>query len=146
MSITNDITAAVAAEVKALVNNQFEVAYGYLPRYSASDLGELKITCAPRAMSVERDTRGTLKSELTVDIAVQKRVSDESELPELGNLVDGLFEQMTTARLRNFPLAVCVQSTRDTLFDMDALTQQKVFSSVFNLVYRFAIRAEVEHD
>lgn len=146
MSITMDITAAAAAEVKALVNDQYDVAYGYLPRYSANDLVTLKITCAPRSMSVERDTRGTLKSELTVDIAVQKRVGNESELPELGNLVDGLFEEMTTARLRNFPLAVCVQSSRDTLFDMEAMAQQKVFSAVFQLVYRFAIRAEVEHD
>jgi hypothetical protein len=67
---------------------------------------------------------------------VQKKISDDSELDNLMQLVEDIAALFKPERLEGYSNALCVKKENDPIYDPDHLRQFRQFTSVITLTFK----------
>ena len=142
-SLIAQMTEAVVAELNApgtSFEGQFAAERHYRPRFQieAGDLDDLRVTVVPRGISIEKATRAGDVHEVQIDVAVQKRLDDESPaaIDALMLMVQQIADHMRGRRLAAFDEAAWRRIENDPIYAVDHLDELRVFTSVLTLTYR----------
>ena len=139
MSTVTDIADAVVAELNGHEFAQpFTAARAYVPRFELSEMAALHVTVVPKGVVLESAGRGLRQTDVTVDVAVQRRFeTDESvELDALMDLVGEIVEYLHGLRLTDYPEAIWLKTANEPIFAPEHVEQYRQFTSVITLTYR----------
>lgn len=114
-----------------------------VPEYDAAkDLNELVATVVPRLHVKSIQTRGTKETQPRIDVAIQKRISNEADqdaaIEELTNLLDTISDLFLGERLTNESLGVsvvCITAVHDPWIESDHLKNKNVVTTVAQLTF-----------
>lgn len=141
MSITVDIADAVVATLSAATFSQPVTAErAYLPRYDLADMQDLRVTVVPKEMTTTTASRGAASRDVTLDVAVQKKLGDpasaQAEQDVLMGLSEEIAEHLRTVALAGQPGAKWVRTEHTAIYATEHLEQMRQFTSVVTLTYR----------
>ena len=137
MPMLTEIADAVAARINAA-----ELAPGLsaerilLPVFELKDMKTLKVSVVPKARKIIQATRTQNTDEVLIDIGVQKKISDDSELDSLLKIVEDISALFKAERLDGYPKAICVKVENDPVYDHEHLRQLRQFTSVLTLTFK----------
>lgn len=106
-----------------------------MPDLSPQDCEELKVLVVASAHDIEPHTRANDRHDMTIDVAVIKRLGDttNSSVDPLVNLVDELAAYLKRLRVNSrSPLSV----SNRPLYDYARLKERSLFLSVLHVTYR----------
>jgi hypothetical protein len=107
-----------------------------LPLFELQELKVLKVSVVPKSRKITQGTRVHTIEEIEVDIGIQKKISDDSELVNLLKLTEDMAALFIPERLTNFPGAICVKKENDPIYDPEHLRQFNQFTSVITLTFK----------
>ena len=109
----------------------------YLVRFNQVDLAGLQVSVVPSERKDTMHTRGTINRSIMIDVGIQKRATQESELDGLMDLTDeilGLFEFGCLVD----PAATNVEIDHRLLYDPETLEKNRIFTSIATLTFRLS--------
>ena len=117
----------------------FSSARSYLPKYKLAELASaLRVTVKPAGEKRERLTRGSRRSDVYIEIAVQKKVtnaSDNDELDPLMNFADDLSELLFSHVDTAAGAQLSEVDFSDPTPDDELLNDHNVFTAVMRATY-----------
>ena len=137
MATVSAIASAVAAKMNAATFSQeFEAEVVFRPIFDLRNLKTLKVSVVPRAVSFERASRNANSRLVQVDIGIQRKLTDESDIESLLELV----EEITLCfgvgkRLPEYPEALCVEIENEPVYAPEHIEQYRQFTSVVTLTF-----------
>jgi len=132
-----DIADAVTSSLNAgPFNPALSAERRYQPVFDLADLAALKVSVVPKAVTISNATRTDGYFDCAIDIGVQKKIADDSELDGLVGLVEQIADHLRQKRLDDAPEAAFVSIANEPVFAPEHLDQQHVFTSVLTLTYR----------
>jgi len=142
---------AVADEVVTLLNARFpsesDMAFTAsrvaIVRFDVADLDAITVSVIPRSSASEYITRGAVGRELGVDVAVQKRLGQESDTVTEVDSLSSLAETVRAYLMANPKLSALgdvrlTAAEMDPLYFQNHLLEKSVFTSVISLTYQYA--------
>lgn len=139
MSLATDIADAVVDELNAGTFSQtFLAERQYRPDFDLAEMKTLHVTVVPKGIAVSGLSRSQNLFDVSVDVAVQKKVAAESdaELDPLMTLVEELAESFRLRRLSSLPSAVWLKTENVPVYAVEHLEQKKLFTSVLTFTFR----------
>lgn len=141
MSLIGDIAQAVTDELNAAeapFEPKLEAMRHYRPVYDAQQLKQLRVTVVPRGIAIESASRNCNQQDVSVDIAVQKKLlsADLAEIDPLMSLVEQIGGYFRGRRLKLFPAAMLIRTENLPVYSLEHLEQMRVFTSVLTLTFR----------
>jgi len=139
MGTVVELTNAVITELNAEAWSQSFVAVRhYRPRYDATKLKNLTVTVVPRRFTIDATTREHDLREAQIDLAIQQRLTSESneEIDGLLNLVDEITRYFKLRRLAAMPAALCVKVENEPIYAVEHLDELRCFTSILTLSFR----------
>lgn len=137
MSTILDIADAVSASLNA---GPFDPAVSaerrYQPAFDLAELAALKVSVVPKSVTISNATRESGYFDCAIDIGVQKKIADDSELDGLVDLVEQIADHLRQKRLDDAPEAAFISIANEPVFAPEHLDQQRVFTSVLTVTYR----------
>lgn len=108
----------------------------YVPRLKLEDLQAqgLTVTVVPRTADTARLSRVSIRRDLVIDVAVQKRTATKAESDDLVELADGMADVLWGAT--NPITGVSLLGVQQTVYSPEHMDQQRVFTSVLTATYR----------
>ena len=137
MATVSAIASAVAAKMNATgFSQEFEAEVVFRPIFDLRNLKTLKVSVVPRAVSFERASRNANSRLVQVDIGIQRKLTDESDIEPLLELV----EEITLCfgvgkRLPEYPEALCVEIENEPVYAPEHIEQYRQFTSVVTLTF-----------
>ena len=137
MATVSAIASAVAAKMNATgFSQEFEAEVVFRPIFDLRNLKTLKVSVVPRAVSFERASRNANSRLVQVDIGIQRKLTDESDIESLLELV----EEITLCfgvgkRLPEYPEALCVEIENEPVYAPEHIEQYRQFTSVVTLTF-----------
>jgi hypothetical protein len=107
-----------------------------LPVYDLKSLKTLKVSVVPKGWKIMQRTRTHTIDEVQIDIGIQKKIRDDSELGYLLKLVEDMAALFKAERLVGYPAAICVKKENDPIYDPEHLRQFHQFTSVVTLTFK----------
>ena len=107
-----------------------------LPVYDLKALKTLKVSVVPKGRKITQGTRIHTIDEIQIDIGVQKKISNDSELDILMKLVEDICILFKAERLEGYPTAICVKKENEPIYDPGHLRQFRQFTSVVTLTFK----------
>jgi len=109
----------------------------YQPTYELKDLDVLKVNVVPRAIAIEPGTRSASFREVTVDVAIQKKVTpeDTAAMDGLMDLVEEIVGFLNLKNLSSSPSWKFKEITNDPVFEPDHLKDWRQFTSIVSVRY-----------
>lgn len=108
----------------------------FQPAFTLEDLKELRVSVVPRTTGISTASRDSSTFECVIDVGVQKKVADESEMDGLLDLVEELADHIRLTRLPGMPDAAWIGITHDPVVSSEGLEQHRAFTSVLSVTYR----------
>lgn len=137
MSTILDIADAVTASLNAgPFNPALSAERRYQPAFDLAELAALKVSVVPKSVTISNATRESGYFDCAIDIGVQKKIADDSELDGLVDLVEQIADHLRQMRLDDAPEAAFVSIANEPVFAPEHLDQQRVFTSVLTVTYR----------
>jgi hypothetical protein len=137
MSTILDIADAVTSALNAgPFNPALNAERRYQPVFDLADLAALKVSVVPKSVTISNATRESGYFDCAIDIGVQKKIADDSELDGLVELVEQIADHLRQKRLDDAPEAAFVSIANEPVFAPEHLDQQHVFTSVLTVTYR----------
>jgi len=145
MSLITDIADAVVTELNAPpvppatgFAQTFTAARAYRPQFDLTDLKTLKVTVVPKGIEIINVTRHANQNDVSVDIAVQKKVNptDTTDMDALMTLVEQIADFFRLRRMTAFPTALWTKTDNVPVYSPEHLEQKQVFTSVLTLTFR----------
>jgi len=139
MPVITEIADAVVTELNAnTFSLQFTAQRHYQPRYELADLKTLHVTVIPNGLTTGNLGRGGMQREVAIDIAVQQKLSTETnaDLDRFLALAEEIAESFQAKRLANFPNAIWVKTEHRAIYATEHLQQYRQFTSVMTLTFR----------
>jgi len=137
MSKLTDIANAVVAVLNgADLIPEFTAERTLLPIYDLKALKQLKVSVVPKSRKITQGTRIHNIDEIQIDIGVQKKFSDDSELDDLLKLVEDICALFKAERLPGFASAICIKKENEPIYDPGHLRQFRQFTSVVTLTFK----------
>jgi hypothetical protein len=137
MSTILNIADAVVASLNAGTFAQpVQAERRYQPTFGLPDLAELKVSVVPKSVTISNATRTDGYFDCAVDIGVQQKIAEESELDGLVDLVEQIADHLRQKRLEDAPEAAFVSIANEPVFAPEHLDAQRVFTSVLTVTYR----------
>lgn len=137
MSKLTDLADAVTQLLnEAELSVEFTAERTLLPEYDIKSLKNVKISVVPKGIVTTQGTRIHSLDEIQVDIGIQKKISGESELDGLLQLVENIAGLFKPERLSSYPSAVCVKKENEPIYDPEHLRQYRQFTSVLTLTFK----------
>ena len=137
MATVSAIANAVAAKMNgSSFSQEFEADLVFRPIFDLRNLKTLKVSVVPRAVSFERASRNANSRLVQVDIGIQRKLTDESDIESLLELV----EEITLCfgvgkRLPDYPEALCVEIENEPVYAPEHIEQYRQFTSVVTLTF-----------
>ena len=140
MPVLSAIAQAVADELNAQPFSQaFTACRHYRPQFSLEELATLRVSVVPRSLTLATASRAKSTWEVAVDVAIQRRLLDPSNILEIDTLV-GLVEEaiafLDGRRLAGYPQAAFVGIENDPAYAVEHIDELGVFTSVVTVRYR----------
>lgn len=137
MSTILDIADAVTSSLNAgPFNPALSAERRYQPAFDLADLAALKVSVVPKSVTISNATRESGYFDCAIDIGVQKKIAEDSELDGLVGLVEQIADHLRQKRLDDAPEAAFVSIANEPVFAPEHLDQQRVFTSVLTVTYR----------
>ena len=138
MGTVVELTNALITELNAEAWSQsFVAARHYRPRSAAMELKNLTVTVVPRRFTIDAATREHDLREAQIDLAIQQRLTSESneEIDGLLNLVDEITRYFKLRRLAAMPKAICIKVENEPIYAVDHLDEFRCFTSVLSMTF-----------
>lgn len=140
-SLTSRVAAVVAAEINgaALYDGMTATAEN-LPILEPENIGK-KLHCnvLPESHKEEILTASEVQKTVIIQVVLQKRVKDESEVSELVNVAESI---LNTFEMRSFPFEngqiLCAEFELEPVYDRAELKDNNIFASVLKLTFLVA--------
>jgi H2-forming N5,N10-methylenetetrahydromethanopterin dehydrogenase-like enzyme len=136
------VAASIAAAVKAELAGQtfsppITCERKYAPHWDLRDIDGVQVTVVPRGNELASESRAQLSNQVSVDVAVQKKVSaaTPAELDPLMNLVQDVTDFLTRRPLAGFALASWLRITNTPIYAPEHLADKRLFTSVLTVTY-----------
>lgn len=137
MSTILDIADAVTSSLNAgPFNPALAAERRYQPAFDLADLAALKVSVVPKSVTISNATRESGYFDCAIDIGVQKKIADDTEIDGLVGLVEQIADHLRQKRLDDAPEAAFVSVANEPVFAPEHLDQQRVFTSVLTVTYR----------
>jgi hypothetical protein len=110
----------------------------YRPQFDLGELKNLRVSVVPRSLAISSLNRSSNQHDLSVDVAVQKKVdpANTAELDGLMLLVERMADYFRLRRLLSMPAALWLKTENSPVYAPEHLEQHRVFTSVLTLTYR----------
>jgi len=108
----------------------------FLPVFELKDMKTLKVSVVPKARRITQEARSHETDEVEIDVGIQKKISDDSELEILLRLVENITALFKAERLEGYPNALCVKKENQPVYDPEHLRQFNQFTSVVTLTFK----------
>jgi hypothetical protein len=132
-----DIADAIVEILNAAdLDLEFTAERTLLPIYDLKALKTLKVSVVPKGRKITQGARVLTIDEVQIDIGVQKKISNDSELDDLLKLVEDIVGLFQPERLDGYPPAICVKKENEPIYDPDHLRQFRQFTSVVTLTFK----------
>ena len=137
MALLTDIADAVAAKITGANLAPGLVAERILlPVFELKDMKILKVSVVPKSRKIIQEARNANTDEVQIDIGVQKKISDDSELDGLLKLVEDIAALFKAERLEGYKRAICIKVENEPVYDYEHLRQLRQFTSVLTLTFK----------
>lgn len=141
MSLVTTIADAVVATLNASgVLTAVDAERSYLPRYEMAEMATLKVTVVPKAMTTDQAARSHASHDVTVDVAVQKKLGNaeqaQAEQDGLMDLSEQLAEHLRVTPLTGQANIRWVRTEHTAIYATEHLEQMRQFTSLFAITYR----------
>jgi hypothetical protein len=120
----------------ASLTPEFTAERTLLPRYDLKALKTLKVSVVPKGRKITQGTRVHTIDEIQIDIGIQKKISDDSEVDGLLKLAEDICGLFKAERLEGYPSAVCIKKENEPIYDPGHLRQFRQFTSVITLTFK----------
>ena len=145
MSLITDIADAVAAELNAApagtFARDFTAVRHYRPLFDLAELKTLRVSVVPKGIEITRLGRNANQHDVSVDVAVQKKLDDPAPGSEAAEM-DGLMllagqiaDFFRLRRLTAQPSAVWMKTEHSPIYALEHLEQKRVFTSVLTFTF-----------
>ena len=134
--LTEIADAVVEVLNGASLTPEFTAVRTLLPIYDLKALKQLKVSVVPKSRKITQGTRIHNIDEIQIDIGVQKKFSDDSELDGSLKLVEDICALFKAERLEGYPSAICVKKENEPIYDPAHLRQFRQFTSVITLTFK----------
>lgn len=108
----------------------------YQPAFTLEELKDLRVSVVPRSTGITTASRDSSTFECSVDVGIQKKIGEESEIDGLLDLVEELAEHLRLKRLPGAPEAAWVGIAHEPVVSTEALNEHRAFTSVLAVTYR----------
>lgn len=136
-SLSVTVAEAVRSEIDAGSFSQPIAAQRtWLPRYEPGQLIDTQVAVVPSGEKIVQATRVKNAHEVTLDVSVMRRVTDDAGADELSRLVEELADHLRLKRLTDFEAAIWSGTELYVTHSRQHLQEQNVFLSVFRVKYR----------
>jgi hypothetical protein len=140
MPVLPEIAQRVADELNGQPFGQaFTAQRHYRPQFSLEELATLRVSVVPRSLTLATASRAKSTWEVAVDVAIQRRLQDPGNIPEIDTLV-ALVEEVIAfldgRRLAAYSQATFVGVENDPAYALDHMDELSVFTSVVTVRYR----------
>ncbi len=137
MSTIVAIADAVAASLNAGTFSQpFSAQRLFQPAFTLEELADLKVSVVPRSTAISVSSRDAGQFDHAIDVGVQKKVADDSEIDGLLDLVEEIADHLRLKRLPEFPEAAWLGIAHEPVVSSEALNEHRAFTSVLTVTYR----------
>lgn len=137
MALLTEVADAVAAKITGANLAPGLVAERILlPVFELKDMKTLKVSVVPKARKIIQEARNANTDEVQIDIGVQKKISDDSELDGLLKLVEDIAALFKAERLEGYKRAICIKVENEPVYDHEHLRQLRQFTSVITLTFK----------
>lgn len=143
MSMIVDITTAIVTALNgASLSLPFTAERHYQPVFELEEMSTLTITVVPRDMSLDKETRATLRKELAVDVGIMKKLDDiegaaaTTEIDGLIALVEEIVDLLSAEAQWQLGGARWIKTENEPIYDPEHLHKFHQFSSLVTLTYR----------
>jgi hypothetical protein len=134
-SLIVQVADAVVAALNA-AEPQLNAQRFYRPVYELTELKTMRVSVVPRSIMIESAGRSVNQHDIAVDVAVQRRCSDDAGLDELMGLVERLADVLRLKRLPNLSDAMWIKTENSPIYSPEHLETKGVFTSVLTVTYR----------
>lgn len=139
MSLVLDIADAVANELNTGSFSQTFIAQRlYRPEFDLTAMKSLHVTVVPKAIASSSLSRSANQFDVSVDVAVQKKIAteEESEIDPLMLLVEELADFFRLRRLSAYANASWLKTENAPVYSPEHLETKKLFTSVLTFTFR----------
>jgi hypothetical protein len=142
MSLITTIADALVMELNDAPAGTFAQAFTasrhYRPQFDLAELKTLRVSVVPKGIAVTGLMRNANQHDVSIDVAVQKKVSpdDAAELDGLMTLVEQIADFFRLRRLWALPEALWTQTQNVPVYSPEHLETKQVFTSVLTFTYR----------
>ena len=137
MAVIVDIAEAVKDELNAGSFSQpFTSERAYQPTFKLEEMQTLHVTVVPKGVTTAAATRSEDQYEYSIDIGIQKKFQEQSELDGLMALVEEIADFLKRRTLSSCPEAVWVSNENTPIFAREHLDELRQFTSVLTVSYR----------
>ena len=143
MSLITDIADAVVTELNSAPPGTFSqplvAQRHYRPEFDLATLKDVKVSVVPKAISISGAARGINQHDVSIDVAVQKKVAAPDNIAELDGLmllVEQIGELFRLRRLAAVPGAIWSGTENAPVYSPEHLESKQVFTSVLTLTFR----------
>ena len=142
MSLITTIADAIVTELNAAPPGTFAQAFTaarhYRPQFDLAELKTLRLSVVPKAIGITGLMRNANQHDVSIDVAVQKKVSstDAAELNGLMLLTEQIADFFRLRRLTALPEALWTKTDNVPVYSPEHLETKQVFTSVLTLTFR----------
>ena len=142
MSLIITIADAVVTELNGApvgtFAQTFTAARHYRPQFDLTELKTVRVSVVPKAISITGLMRNANQHDVSIDVAVQKKVNptDAAELDGLMLLTEQIADFFRLRRLTALPEALWTRADNVPVYSPEHLETKQVFTSVLTLTFR----------
>jgi len=141
MSLVTTIADAVVATINASGLLTDTVAdRSYLPRYDLREMQTLKVTVVPKTMTTDSVTRSHASHDITVDVAVQKKLGNvdqaQAEQDGLMDLSEQVADHLRITPLVGQPNVRWIRTEHTAIYATEHLEQMRQFTALAAITFR----------
>ena len=142
MSLITTIADAVVTELNGAAPGTFDQSFTaerhYRPQFDLAELKTVRVSVVPKAIGITSLMRNANQHDVSIDVAVQKKVSptDAAELDGLMLLTEQIADFFRLRRLSALPEALWTKTDNVPVYSPEHLETKQVFTSVLTLTFR----------
>lgn len=137
-SIVADLADALALAIGSQVfSREITVARKCVPAEDLRDLDGIQVTIVPRGVAIANAARSRLSHEITVDIAIQRKLPGvlPVDVDPMMDLTQELVDYVTRLRLADLPELSWLRVANTPIWAADHLQSKRLFTSVITVTY-----------
>lgn len=137
MSVITDLADAVASSLNdATFSEEFTAERLHQPSFDLAELSELHVSVVPKSQTITNATRQHSFFDCEIDVGVQQKVADDTEVDALLDLVQEIADHLRMKRLPDYPQAGWLAIAHDPVVASEHLDQNRQLTSVLTVTYR----------